>query len=74
MVAARQQRRQSASSYRGVSWHKQQGQWKAQIQHGGRQQHLGRFTDEAEAARAYDVRARQLHGAAARLNFPRAGE
>jgi hypothetical protein len=74
VVAARQRRFQSASSYYGVGWRKQQGQWTAKIYHEGRQQHLGLFTGEADAARAYDVRARQLKGAAARLNFPQAGE
>eukprot|EP01045_Picozoa_sp_COSAG04_P004719 COSAG04_NODE_209_length_20232_cov_116.817315_28_plen_74_part_00 len=46
----------------------------ASIRHEGRQQHLGYHNDEEEAARAYDDRARKLHGARARLNFPEAGE
>jgi hypothetical protein len=68
-VATQQQR--CTSAYRGVTWSKEYGQWRAQIWHQGRTQHLGRFNDEGEAARAYDARARQLHGVAARLNFPR---
>jgi hypothetical protein len=62
------------SAYRGVSWLKKTGQWRAQIRHQGRDQYLGCFADEGDAAWAYDARARQLHGAAARLNFPGEGE
>jgi len=31
---------------------------------------IGDFDDEEEAARAYDARARQIHGDNAILNFP----
>jgi hypothetical protein len=62
------------SAYRGVSWFKQTGKWFAQIGHQGRHENLGCFADEGDAARAYDVRARQLHGASAQLNFPGEGE
>ena len=58
--------------YRGVL--KNRRKWTAQISHGGRLQYLGVFADGAEAARAYDARARVLHGARARLNFPEDGE
>jgi hypothetical protein len=64
----------STSSYRGVHWDQSSGKWTAKIQHEGRRQSLGSFADEADAARAHDARARELHGAAARLNFPRADE
>ena len=63
-----------SSNYRGVSWHKRSGKWEAKITHEKRRNYLGAFQDEVEAARAYDKRARQLYGAAAQLNFPRAGE
>jgi hypothetical protein len=71
MAATRLHRRQCSSSYRGVSWHKQSSKWTASIMHEGCRQHLGRFTDEAEAARAFDARACQLLGVKAQLNFPR---
>eukprot|EP01047_Picozoa_sp_COSAG01_P001985 COSAG01_NODE_49_length_31891_cov_29.945773_27_plen_497_part_00 len=74
VVAIRQRQQRCTSAYRGVSWSKQHGQWCATIMHQGRNQHLGCFADEGDAARAYDARARQLHGASARLNFPGEGE
>lgn len=40
--------------YRGVSTHKQSGKWVAQIKSGGKQVYLGFYTDQEDAARAYD--------------------
>lgn len=36
----------------------------------GKAMHLGSFTDEIEAPKTYDRKARELHGEFARLNFP----
>ena len=47
----------------GVSWVKRDRKWQAEIKHDGKQQRLGSFDDEHEAARAVDKRARQLRGA-----------
>jgi hypothetical protein len=44
--------------------------WKARIKHDGRMIHLGAYESEEIAALAYDLAARQLFGAFARLNFP----
>ena len=49
-----------SSKYRGVGWNKGHDQWQAQIKVAGENEILGYFDDEAEAARAYDTRARQL--------------
>jgi hypothetical protein len=57
-----------------VSWHARRGWWKAEITKQGQRTYLGLFTDVKAAARAYDAKARELHGAEARVNFPRAGE
>jgi hypothetical protein len=64
----------------GVSWSKQHRRWRAGIEHDGKQQFLGTFDDEREAARAVDTAARRLRGEDAhggragdnwlRLNFP----
>ena len=49
-----------SSKYRGVSWRKQNKKWQAQISVAGKKEWLGDFDVEAEAAKAYDTRARQL--------------
>ncbi len=46
------------------------GKYRAQISEGGKMVYLGTFEVEEDAARAYDERARVLHGDRAKLNFP----
>jgi len=58
------------SRYKGVSWNKRDRRWKAQIRHNGKLLYLGYFTDQIEAAKAYDTAALRLHGEYARCNFP----
>jgi hypothetical protein len=62
--------RMSTSRFRGVVWAKDRRKWRAMIGDNGRTVHLGNFTDEIEAAQAYDRAAREMYGAFARLNFP----
>jgi hypothetical protein len=63
--------RDSTSRYRGVSWKRSEGVWRAQISVGGqRSRFLGQYRDEEAAARAYDEAARAQYGEYARLNFP----
>ncbi len=59
----------STSQFRGVSWNKQNKRWHSQIHINGKQIYLGTFTDELEAARAYDVAARKHFGEFARTNI-----
>jgi len=59
-----------ASAYKGVRWDKSRQRWIAAIYDGTRHIHVGRFDDEAEAARAYDRKALELFGEYAYLNFP----
>ncbi len=63
--------RPTSSVYRGVSWNKKMKMWQAYICCNSKRKHLGYFTEEKDAARAYDVRAYELHGEYAYLNFPR---
>jgi hypothetical protein len=64
-------RRGSTSRYKGVSWHRRDRRWVAEIMFAGRQYHLGRFSleEEEDAALAYDAAARVLFGEFAWLNF-----
>lgn len=57
-----------SSRFKGVLWDR--GRFKARISVGGHSRYLGRFLDEADAARAYDAAARELFGEFAYLNFP----
>jgi hypothetical protein len=59
-----------SSGYRGVS--KCHRRFKAIICSHGNTVYLGRFATAEEAARAYDAKARELHGDFATLNFPEA--
>lgn len=63
-------RTNNQSGYVGVSWHRDARKWRSAIKHDDRQIHLGLFASKEEAARAYDVKAWELFGEFARLNFP----
>jgi hypothetical protein len=58
------------SKYKGLTWYKSKQKWGAMIMANRKSKFLGYFDDEVEAARAYDVAARELHGEFAALNFP----
>ena len=67
---SRKTRKQTSSKYKGVSFHKPNGKWRAGIKSGGKFKHLGYFENEEDAARAYDAAAKIYHGEFAVLNFP----
>ena len=54
-----------SSQYKGVSWDAKRKLWRAWLN-----KHLGRFTDEVQAALAYDAAARAAFGEFALCNFP----
>ncbi len=58
-----------SSKYRGVCWHKQRNKWKAEIKVNQIKTHLGVFTSEEAAAKAYDSAALAAFGVYATLNF-----
>jgi hypothetical protein len=57
------------SRYKGVQWHKHNKKWVAVIGINGQRQHLGYYTNEKEAARAYDKAVKERRGQFAVLNF-----
>jgi hypothetical protein len=62
--------RPMTSRYKGVRLSRHRGKWRAEIMKDRRTLYLGMFASEEDAARAYDRKALELHGPAARLNFP----
>ena len=55
------------SRFKGVTWNKAHSRWHARI--GDPADHLGYFASEEDAAHAYDIKAVELYGEFAHLNF-----
>lgn len=64
----------NTSGFKGVSPRRDRGTWLAHITAHGRRIKIGTFRTPEEAAKAYDQRARELHGEFACLNFPKGEE
>jgi hypothetical protein len=64
-------RRTGLSRFKGVTFHKGMGKWKAHYRLNHRLHHIGYFDDEVAAARAYDLAAVAHFGEFAQVNFPR---
>lgn len=58
----------SSSKYKGVAWVSEKGKWKAMISKDAKTHRLGYFTNEHEAALAYNVKAMELFGEYGYLN------
>jgi hypothetical protein len=58
----------TSSQYKGVYCNK--NRWTASIVSQGKTKHLGSFSTELEAAQAYDIACKELHGEFGRPNFP----
>ena len=54
--------RTNTSGFKGVSWHKASGNWRAQINIDGRIMRLGGFATAELASEAYQTKAREFHG------------
>lgn len=59
----------TSSDYKGVHWDKKRERWVVNIHANGHTRYLGRFTDENNAARAYNAAAVEQWGEFARLNI-----
>lgn len=60
-----------ASKYKGVSFDGINKKWKARITIDRKKISLGYFNTEIKAARVYDLKALELFGEFAKLNFPK---
>lgn len=69
-MANRGLRADNTSGFMGVSWSKKHRKWLAAVSANGNRICVGQFDDATEAAKARDVRAMELHGEFAVLNFP----
>lgn len=58
----------NTSGFKGVSWHKHEGRWRASIRVGGKRKHLGYFDTAEQGRAAYNEAAKIYHGEFARLN------
>lgn len=69
-VANGQKRQQenATSKYKGVSWRPNENKWSAQIMVNRKQNHLGYFDEEEDAAIVYNVAAQLFWGEYASLN------
>jgi len=65
----RQTNSRGKSKYFGVCWNKQNNKWVSRIRYNGERLYLGYFSNEVEAAKAYDSSAKNLFGVFARCNF-----
>lgn len=59
---------QGSSKFKGVCWHKQAKKWRVRVQFEGKSIHLGYFTDEIEASKAYNKAALKYFGRFAYVN------
>lgn len=57
------------TGFKGVGFRARRNRYIARIMHEGIREEIGSFKTPEEAARAYDKRARELHGEFAALNF-----
>ena len=62
--------RGGSSKYKGVRWDKIRRKWCVGVRVNNKRYYVGHFADEMAAGRAYDKKAKVLHGEFACLNFP----
>lgn len=60
----------STTGFKGVTFDKESGNFRARINVDGKRKNLGRFRAAIDAAHTYDKAAKLLYGEFARLNFP----
>ncbi|MBN2591650.1 MAG: HNH endonuclease [Sedimentisphaerales bacterium] len=66
---SKQNRKKSNTQYTGIHWNNNRKKWQVQLTVNGKQRGFGYYTDEIEAAKAYDKVAKKYRGEFAILNF-----
>jgi len=64
-----QNRNSKSSKYKGVFWDKGRNKWQTSIKYNQKRIYIGRYENEEEAAKAYDLVALNLFGEFSNLNF-----
>ncbi len=67
---ANQRKTRGISRYKGVSYNKKARKFEAYVTCKGIRHYLGLFISEEDAAKSRDIKAFELYGTFARLNFP----
>ena len=66
----RVKQKKCSSRFKGVYWNRQHQKWVSHIQSKNCYQYLGVFSNEIDAAMAYDTAARKTFGQFAKVNIP----
>lgn len=61
--------KRNTSGFKGVSWNRVDKKWQVYLRTKEKVHFCGQFTDKIEAAKAYDKKAKEIHGEFARVNF-----
>ncbi len=70
MMNTKSHKDSKTSNYKGVSYSTRDKIWKAQITYNYKHYYLGGFKTELEAARTYDMKAKEIFGEYAVFNIP----
>lgn len=60
----------TSSKYKGVNWDKSTSMWMSKLRHNGKTHHCGRYHDEVQAAKEYDMTYWRVKRSTLGMNFP----
>lgn len=60
----------TSSKYKGVNWDKSTSMWMSKLRHNGKTHHCGRYYDEVQAAKEYDMTYWRVKRSTLGMNFP----